>query len=102
MRHYSPKTYKTYAMWIRKLQHFSHEKAPDSLSSEDVKAFLTHLAVNRKVAASTQNQAFNALLFLFHHILKVVKLLYGCGLRLFECLQLRINHYLHNSGAVRP
>lgn len=131
IRHYSPKTYKSYAGWVRQFQHFTHEKAPESLTADDVKSFLTNLAVKRKVAASTQNQAFNALLFIFKHILHkefkvegvvrakqkkyipvvlsreeidrilenlpdpydlVVKLLYGCGLRLFECLQLRINH----------
>ena len=132
VRHYSPKTYKTYAGWVRQFQHFTHEKTPESLTINDVKSFLTHLAVTRKVSSSTHNQAFNALLFLFRHILKkdfkgiegvvrakkkkyipvvlsrqeidsilehlsypydlVVKLLYGCGLRLFECLQLRINH----------
>ncbi|MBT4483202.1 MAG: integron integrase [Candidatus Latescibacteria bacterium] len=131
VRHYSPKTYKAYASWIRKLQYFTREKAPELLTADDVKSFLTNLAVKEKVAASTQNQAFNALLFLFRHILHremivegvvrakqrkyipvvlsreeidsilehlsypydlVVKLLYGCGFRLFECLQLRINH----------
>ena len=132
VRHYSPKTYQSYAGWTRQLQTFTRQKAPALLTIDDVKSFLTHLAVERKVAASTQNQAFNALLFLFRHILDkdfrgldgvvrakqrryipvvlsreeidrvlqqlpypydlVVKLLYGCGLRLFECLQLRINH----------
>jgi site-specific recombinase XerD len=101
------------------------------LSVDAVKQFLTDLAVKRKVAASTQNQAFNALLFFFRHVLKkefgkvdgvmrakrkpyipvvlsreeidailsrltspydlLVKLLYGCGLRLFECLYLRVH-----------
>jgi len=132
VRHYSPKTYKSYAGWVRQFQHFTHDKAPDLLTIDYVKSFLTHLAVKRKVSSSTQNQAFNSLLFLFRHILNrdfkgfegvvrakqrryipvvlsreeidsilehlsypydlVVKLLYGCGLRLFECLQLRINH----------
>jgi len=45
-------------------------KPPDELSATDVKAYLTYLAVQCRVAASTQNQAFNALLFLFRHILK--------------------------------
>lgn len=132
VRHYSPKTYQTYAGWARKFQVFTNHKAPEELTGQDVKSFLNHLAVERKVAASTQNQALNALLFVFRHILNkdlgrldglvwakrrpyipvvlsreefdailqhlpypydlVVKLLYGCGLRLFECLQLRINH----------
>ena len=129
-RHYSPNTLKTYRGWVRKFQAFTHSKPPELLSSEDVKAFLTFLAVQRHVAASTQNQAFNALLFFFRHALHkefgeldgvvrakrkpyipvvlsreeieailqhleppydlVVKLLYGCGLRVFECLNLRM------------
>ncbi len=56
-RHYSRKTLKTYADWIRKFQSYLKNKPPDSLSSSDVKAYLTFLAVNCKVAASTQNQA---------------------------------------------
>jgi hypothetical protein len=69
MRHYSPRTLKTYTQWVRKLQAFTRSKPPESLSSEDVKAFLTFLAVQRHVSASSQNQAFNALLFFFRHIL---------------------------------
>ena len=129
-RHYSRKTLKTYADWSRKFQTYLQNKPPDALTAADVKAYLTYLAVNRRVAASTQNQAFNALLFLYRHILKqdfgvhkdiprakkssyipvvlsrqeidavlkhlkypynlAVKLLYGCGLRLFECVKLRV------------
>ncbi len=132
VRHYSPKTYKTYASWVRKFQSFTNGRLPESLTADDLKSFVNDLAVKRKVAASTQNQALNGLLFLFRHILKkdlakvdgivwakrtryipvvlsreeidaileqlsypydlIVKLLYGCGLRLFECLQLRISH----------
>jgi integron integrase len=133
IRHYSPKTLKTYTLWVKKFQYFTQSKDVESLSSSDVKDFLTFLAVNRKVSASTQNQAFNAILFLYRHILKtefgeikdvprakrkpyipvvlsraeidsitqhlsypydlVVKLLYGCGLRLFECLNLRVHNF---------
>ncbi len=132
-RRYSRKTLKAYADWSRKFQGYLKNKTPDALTKADVKAYLTYLAVNCKVAASTQNQAFNALLFLFRHILKkdfgehkdiprakkskyipvvlsrreidavlkhlsypydlVVKLLYGCGLRLFECLKLRVQNF---------
>lgn len=132
-RHYSRKTLKAYADWSRKFQVYLKHKPPMDLSAEDVKAYLTYLAVTCKVSASTQNQAFNALLFLFRHILKrdfgdhkdvprakrssyipvvltrqevdavvqhlshpydlVVKLLYGCGLRLFECLKLRVQNF---------
>lgn len=69
VRHYSPKTLKSYSTWVRKLQHFSNGKAPAELSTSDVKEFLTFLAVKQKVSESSQNQAFNALLFLFRHIL---------------------------------
>ncbi len=58
-RHYSRKTLKTYADWCRKFQRYLKNKPPAELSAEDVKAYLTYLAVNCKVAASTQNQAFN-------------------------------------------
>ncbi|MFH1481596.1 MAG: integron integrase, partial [Pseudomonadota bacterium] len=132
-RHYSRKTLKAYALWARQFQKFLQNKPPNELSSTDVKEYLTYLAVKCHVSASTQNQAFNALLFVFRHIFKkdfgdhrdiprakkskyipvvlsrkeidallkylyypydlVVKLLYGCGLRLFECLQLRVKDF---------
>ena len=109
---------------MRHLQTFTRSKDPAALSSADVREFLTSLAVHRKVSASTQNQAFNALLCFYRHVLNkefgkmegvvrakrkpyvpvvlsrgeiatilqhlpppydlVVKLLYGCGLRLSE------------------
>jgi hypothetical protein len=69
LRHYSPKTHRSYSGWVRKLQTFTKSKSPELLTTEDVKAFLTSLAVQHSVAASTQNQAFNALLFFFRHVL---------------------------------
>lgn len=57
-------------MWARKFQVFTQNKSPLLLSSSDVKEFLKYLAIKRNVSASTQNQAFNALLFLFRHVLK--------------------------------
>jgi len=130
VRHYSKKTLQAYRSWIRKFQAYTLSKPPERLDMDDVKNILTSLAVEKKVAASTQNQAFNALLFLVRHVLEkefeqvegvvrakrktyipvvlsreevdriihhlpepynlVVQLLYGCGLRLFECLKLRI------------
>ncbi len=132
-RHYSRKTLKTYADWIRKYQFYLKDRQPAELSAAEVKSYLTYLAVDCKVSASTQNQAFNALLFLYRHILKkdfgnhkdiprakkstyipvvlsrkeidavlhnlrypydlVVKLLYGCGLRLFEGVSLRVKNF---------
>ncbi|WP_232366995.1 integron integrase [Desulfocicer vacuolatum] len=140
IRHYSPKTHKAYSIWTRKFQHFMKNKAPDLLTVEDVKAFLTSLAVESKVSASSQNQAFNALLFFFRHCLGrefgkvdgvvrakrkpyipvvlsrqevdliigklrypydlVVKFLYGCGLRLGECMNIRINNFNLDAGVL--
>lgn len=70
VRHYSRKTLQTYANWSRNFQLFLKNKPPALLTTEDVKEYLGFLAVKCKVAASTQNQAFNSLLFLFRHGLK--------------------------------
>jgi len=138
VRHYSRKTLKTYANWSRRFQYFLKHKPPQDVTKDDVKEYLTYLAVKGKVAASTQNQAFNSLLFLFAHGLKrelgelrdvprakkslyipmvlsraeidailkqlsypfnlVVKVLFGCGLRLFECLQIRVGDFNFDAG----
>ena len=140
VRHYSPRTLKSYRNWNIDFQKFVHFKAPESLDTDDVKQFLTHLAVERKVSASSQNLAFNALLFFYRHVLgkefgKVdgvvrakkcpyipvvlsrdevdrvllnlpypydltVKLLYGCGLSLFECLNLRVDNFNFDGGVL--
>ena len=129
-RNYSPKTLKTYTHWTRRFQVFVRSKAPRTLTVEDVKVFLTDMAVRQGVSASTQNQAFNSLLYFFRNVLgkefgKVdgvvrakyrryipvvlsreeieavinrlespydlaVKLMFGCGLRISECLNLRV------------
>jgi integron integrase len=126
--------------WVQKFLGFRKDRAPSSLTTEDVKAFLSYLAVTCNVSASSQNQAFNALLFLFRHVLKnefgelrdvvrakrsryipvvlsreevdaiirnlyppynlVVKTLYGCGLRLFECLKLRVHNFNFDAGVL--
>lgn len=70
LRHYSPKTLKTYAIWVRKFQFFTRNKELRALSSADVKEYMKFLAVTQKVSASSQNQAFNALLFFFMPVLK--------------------------------
>jgi len=138
LRHYSPKTLEAYTGWLRQLQGFTRSKDPQLLSATDVKDFLTFLVVKRGVSASSQNQAFNALLFFYRHVLKnefgeikdlprakrkpyiptvlsreevdaiitrlrypyglVVKLLYGCGLRLSECLRLRVQDINFDTG----
>ncbi|HIJ95781.1 MAG TPA: integron integrase [Desulfuromonadales bacterium] len=138
VRHYSRKTLKTYANWSRQFQRFLKNKPPLELTSDDVKKYLTYLAVRCQVASTTQNQAFNSLLFFYRHGLKrefgelsdvprakkslyipavlsrveidaiighlsqpfslVVKLLFGCGLRQFECLQLRVRDFNFDAG----
>lgn len=70
IRHYSPKTLKTYTLWVKKFQGFTRNTDPQLLSSNNVKEFLTFLAIKRKVSASTQNQAFNALLSFYRHVIK--------------------------------
>jgi integron integrase len=129
-KHYSPRTEKSYVAWIKRFIFFHGKRHPQEMGSAEVKAFLTHLAVHDHVAASTQNQALSALLFLYREVLykdldfpidsvraekpkrlptvltkeevhKVIermsgtyqlmaKLLYGSGLRLMECVQLRV------------
>jgi hypothetical protein len=130
VRHYSNKTWQAYRYWLQQFQTITKSKDARLLNMDEVKGFLSHLAMNKQVATSSQNQAFNALLFLFKHVLQkefakvegvvrakrrpyipvvlsrtevdriigllvppydlIVKLLYGCGLRLFECLKLRV------------
>jgi len=70
VRHYSPKTLQAYRFWTQKFHAFNKSKDARLLTMEDVKGFLSFLAVDKRVAASTQNQAFNALLFLFNHVLE--------------------------------
>lgn len=69
LRHLSLSTEKTYLGWLRDFYRFVQGADPAGLTSKSVRDYLTHLAVERKVAASTQNQAFNGLLFFFRHVL---------------------------------
>ncbi|MCH8021917.1 integron integrase [candidate division KSB1 bacterium] len=129
-QNYSYRTEKTYINWIRKYILFHNKRHPKEMGEREINQFLTYLAVNQKVAASTQNQALSALLFLYKVILgkeigwigniqrarkpkkipvvftreevkKVMlhlhgkcwlmgALMYGSGLRLMECLRLRV------------
>ena len=70
LRQYSRRTLRTYTHWVRKFQAYLKSKSPDLIESADAKNFITHLAVEKQVSASTQNQAFNALLFFFRYVLK--------------------------------
>lgn len=131
IRQYSPKTFRVYGGWMERFRVFLDNKDPAKVNSEDARRFLTHLAVEKRVVATTQNQAFNSLLFLYRHVLKAdyelgdtvprarrsrhipvvlsreevdsvlaateppyrlpVQLLYGCGLRVAEALNLRVH-----------
>ena len=130
VKHYSIRTEQAYIRWIKKFILFHGKRHPSEMGEPDVEAFLTWLATEENVAKSTQNQAFNALLFLYREVLKtplegridavrsgkkqrlpvvlsreetaqllsamsgvpqlVAKLLYGTGMRLMECLRLRV------------
>lgn len=69
-RHLSPRTEETYVHWIRKFIFFHGKRHPSALGGAEVNQFLTHLAVDRHVAAATQNQALSALLFLYRVVLE--------------------------------
>ncbi|HEU0004700.1 MAG TPA: integron integrase, partial [Terriglobia bacterium] len=130
VKHYSIKTEQAYLRWIKDYILFHQKRHPREMGNSEVSQYLTHLAVSRKVAASTQNQALSALLFLYGEVLKqpfdwledvqrakrpsrlpavftreetravlrqmeganwlMASLLYGAGLRLMECLRLRV------------
>ena len=129
MKHYSPRTEKSYVSWVRRYIFYHKKRHPQEMGAREVRSFLSYLALNQRVSASTQNQALNALVFLYKHVLKkelgaidavrarrpnrlpvvltredaqkvlsllsgvnhlIVSLLYGSGLRLMECLGLRV------------
>lgn len=130
IRHYSIRTEEAYVQWIRRFIVFHGKRHPKDMGAPELTAFLSHLAIKRNVAASTQNQALNAVLFLYRDVLKIklpwlddvqrakkpqhlplvftreevkallaqlqgtqwlmAMLVYGGGLRLLECLRLRV------------
>ena len=69
--HYSYRTEQQYLGWIRRFILFHHKRHPAELGAQEVEAFLSHLAVDRKVSAPTQNQALAAILFLYRHVLEI-------------------------------
>ena len=69
LRHYSIRTEQAYIDWIKRFIWFHNKRHPKEMGEPEVVSFLTHLAVERKVAASTQNQALNALVFLYKAVL---------------------------------
>jgi site-specific recombinase XerD len=142
-RHYSIRTEATYLSWIKRFIVFHGKRHPRDMGVQEVHHFLSHLAVEGQVAASTQSQALSAILFLYQQVLKhdigwlqdVVRakqpqrlpvvltqdevaqvlrrlsglawimgtLLYGAGLRLMECLRLRVKDldFAYNQIVVR-
>lgn len=129
LKHYSYRTEQSYVGWIKRFILFHQKRHPKEMGKAEVEAFLNHLVTNRNVAASTQNQALHALLFLYREVLDkplpnidsirakkpkrlpvvltreevqavlkqlsgvhllIVQLIYGGGLRVNECLRLRV------------
>ena len=71
VRHYSPRTEKTYIQWIKRYIFFHDKRHPKDMGAQEINAFLSWLATSQKVSAATQNQALNALVFLYHQVLKI-------------------------------
>ena len=130
MRHLSLRTEQSYVQWARRYILFHNKRHPVEMGESEIRAFISHLAVNEHVSASTQTVALSALLFLYRDVLKkdlpyvsnierarkskrvpvvftrdetkrvlanlegiywlIGGLLYGSGLRLMECLRLRV------------
>ena len=70
VRHYSPRTEDAYVHWVRRFVLFHGKRHPAALGEPEIAAFLSHLADPAQVASSTQNQALNALVFLYRHVLR--------------------------------
>jgi site-specific recombinase XerD len=64
-RHYSRRTEEAYSLWVRRYVRFHGLRRPRDMGEPEINAFLTHLAVEKRVSAATQTQALSALLFLY-------------------------------------
>ena len=71
LRHYSIRTETVYLEWVKRFIRFHKYRHPQEMGAAEVEAFLSHLAVRRDVAASTQNQALSAILFLYKQVLQI-------------------------------
>ena len=71
VKHYSIKTEQSYTSWIKKYILFHNKKHPKDMGKYEIESYLTYLAVTRNVAPTTQNQAFNAILFLYNEVLDI-------------------------------
>jgi integron integrase len=140
VKHYSIRTETQYVQWIKRFILFHGKRHPREMGAAEVEAFLTHLAVEGSVAASTQNQALSALLFLYREVLQIelpwldnvvrakqpqrlpvvltqnevravldrmsgvyglmASILYGTGMRLMECVRLRVKDVEFERGEI--
>ena len=100
-RGYSIRTEQAYTGWIRRFIIFHNKRHPQDMGKAEIEAFLSYLAINRHVAASTQNQAFNALLFLCRNVLEIefpnsIKMPIG-NLSGNTCFLLKQFHLIHEA-----
>jgi len=70
-KHYSPRTEEAYVQWIKRFIFFHNKRHPAEMGELEINQFLSHLAVKENVAASTQNQALSAIIFLYKEVLKI-------------------------------
>jgi integron integrase len=71
LKHYSLKTEKSYIAWVKRYILFHNKRHPKDMGKVEIEKFLTDLAINRNVSPTTQNQAFNAILFLYRNVLEI-------------------------------
>lgn len=139
-KHYSFRTEEAYVHWIKRFIFFHNKRHPKEMGAPEVEKFLTHLAVDGRVSASTQNQAQSALLFLYKEVLEItlpwldnvetarrpkrlpvvlttdevnrllqhtqgttglmLRLIYGTGMRIMECVRLRVKDMDFGTGEI--
>ena len=68
--HYSPKTENSYIGWMKRFILFNNKQHPEKMGAEEIKQFINYLAVEKHVSSSTQNQAFQGILYLYKNVLK--------------------------------
>jgi len=71
VKHYSPRTEDTYTQWVRNFILFHNKRHPKEMGIPEIGQFLTHLASDKQISASSQNQALSSILFLYRHVLRV-------------------------------
>jgi len=71
LKHYSYRAEESYVDWARRFILFHNKRHPKDMSAEEIQAFITYLAIQRQLSASTQNQALSAIIFLYRHVLQM-------------------------------